>query len=288
MYSTLHYTDGEKTHGEIQESYQLSSETFNDAYHIFSLDWSPDNLKFSVDGVEFQKVPIEDDMKEFLRSFYLVLNVAVGGNWPGSPDNTTFFPQTMNIDYVRVFEKDGFNAPDAPALDIEEETMGQNIEPSLAQHAIKDGFNDLGNASVVVYGGGGEPVVAASELAIDGDSSLVFSFPGGSWGGGYIELETPKDLSSYKYIKFSLNKPASLTNAEIKLESPSTNAVVFLKDYTGTDGEQGFQEYTIPLADYSGLDLTQISIPFSMWNPQDASQSFVAGTVLIDKVFFSD
>lgn len=288
MYSTLHFTDSEKTHGEIQGNYQLSSMTFNDDYHVFSLDWTPDKITFSVDGVEFQKVLIKDDMKEFLRSFYLVLNVAVGGNWPGAPDNTTVFPQTMSIDYVRVFEKDGFDAPAAPALDIEEETIGQNIEPSLAQHAIKDGFTALGNASVVVYGGGGEPDVAASASAIDGDSSLVFNFPGGSWGGGYIELETPQDLSSYKYIKFSLNKPAFLTNAEIKIESPSTNAVVFLRDYTATDAGQGFQEYTIPLADYLGLDLTQISIPFSMWNPQDDSQSFVEGTVLIDRIYFSD
>jgi hypothetical protein len=194
----------------------------------------------------------------------------------------------MYVDYIRVFEQNEFIAPDAPVLDVDEETIGQNIEPSLAQHAIKDGFNDLGNASIIVYGGGGEPVVATSELAIDGDSSLVFELPGGSWGGGYMELGSPKDLSGYTYIKFSINKPTSLTNAEIKLESPSTNAEVFLKDYTGTDVGQGFLEYSIPLADYSGLDLTQISISFSMWNPQDANQNFVAGTVLIDNLFFSN
>ncbi len=288
MYSTLHYTDSEHMHGEIQESYVLSNETFNDAYHIFSLDWTPENLTFSVDGVENSKVPVADDMKEFLRSFYLVLNVAVGGNWPGSPDNTTTFPQTMYVDYVRVFEKNDFTGPVAPTLDIDEETIGQNIEPSLAQHAIKDGFNDLGNASVVVYGGGGEPIVGVSELAINGDSSLVFNFPGGSWGGGYIELSTPKNLSSYTFIKFSINKPASLTHGEIKLESPSTNAVVFLENYTGTDVGQGFVEYSIPLADFTGLDLTKLSIPFSLWNPKDPYQNFVAGTVLIDNLYFSD
>lgn len=288
MYSTLHYTDSENTHGEIQGSHELSSETFNNAYHIFSLVWTPENLTFSVDGVENSQVSVEDDMKEFLRSFYLVLNVAVGGYWPGTPDNTTTFPQTMYVDYVRVFEKNDFAAPVAPPLDIDEEILGQNIEPSLAQHSIKDGFSDLGNASIIVYGGGGEPVVATSELAIDGDSSLVFEFPGGSWGGGYMELGSPIDLSGYTYIKFSINKPTSLTNADIKLESPSINATVFLKDYTGTDVGQEFVEYSIPLADFSGLDLTQISISFSMWNPQNDNQDFVAGTVLIDNLFFSN
>jgi hypothetical protein len=125
-------------------------------------------------------------------------------------------------------------------------------------------------------------------LAINGDSSLVLNFPGGSWGGGYIELATPKDLSSYTYIKFSINKPASLTNGEIKLESASTNAVVFLENYTGIDVGQGFVEYSIPLADFTGLDLTKLSIPFSLWNPKDPIQNFVAGTVLIDNLYFSD
>jgi len=288
MYSTLHYTDDKNTHGEIQESYELPTASFNDAYHIFSIDWTPENLTFTVDGIEIQQVPIADDMKEFLRSFYLVLNVAVGGNWPGSPDNTTIFPQTMLVDYIRVFEKEGFTAPEAPALDMDEETIGQNIEPSLAQHAIKDGFDILGTATVIVYGGGGEPLVASSDIAIDGDSSLVFNYPGGSWGGGYIELESPVDLSSFNFIKFSVNKPTSITNAEIKLESPSTNAFVFLSDYTGTDVGQGFLEYSIPLSDFIGLDITQVSIPFAMWNPQDADQNFIEGTVLIDRVYFSE
>ncbi len=288
MYSTLHYTDSDQTHGEIQKSHELSNATFNDAYHVFSLDWTPDSLSFRVDGLEIQQVPIKADMKEFLRSFYLVLNVAVGGNWPGAPDNSTPFPQTMYVDYVRVFEKIGFEAPEAPTLVVDEETIGQIIEPSIAQHAIKNTFTDLGNATVVVYGGGGEPVIAISEIAIDGDSSLVFNFPGGNWGGGYIELKTPKDLSGYSTLKFSLKTPATLTTAEIKLESRTTNAVVFLADYTGIDVGQGFLEFSIPLADFSGLDLTKISIAFSIWNPQDANGNFVEASVLIDNLYFSN
>lgn len=288
MYSTVHFTNSENKHAEIQDSHTLSDMTYSDSYHVYSLDWTPEKLSFSVDGVNIHQVTIAEDMKEFLRSFYLVLNVAVGGNWPGYPDNTTTFPQTMNVDYIRIFEKIGFTPPTAPVLDIDEESIGQNIEPSLAQNAIKDSFYDLGGAQVIVYGGGGEPLVSASEIAIDGDSSLVFDFPGGGWGGGYIELDTTVDLSGYTNIKFALNKPSTIVNAEIKLESPSTNAVVFLENYIGVDAGQGFFEYTIPLADFEGLDLTEIFIPFAMWNPQDASQSFVEGTVLIDRIYFSE
>lgn len=170
---------------------------------------------------------------------------------------------------------------------IDEETIGQNIDPSVMNHAIKEGFTDLGNGTVVVFGGGGEPTVKTSEEAVDGAMSLVFDFPGGHWGGGYIELESPVDLSAYTSLKFSLYKPSELVNAEIKLESPKTNATVYLKDYTGADVGKGFVEYTIPFADFTDLDVSEIKIPFSMWNPQDASDAFVTAEVLIDNLHFS-
>jgi beta-glucanase (GH16 family) len=44
------------------------------------------------------------ELSEFQEKFFLIMNVAVGGNWPGSPDASTVFPQTMYVDYVRVFQ----------------------------------------------------------------------------------------------------------------------------------------------------------------------------------------
>lgn len=288
LFSTLHFTNGNQDYEYIRGEQNLTGSTFSDDYHIFGVEWTPEALTFTLDGVEFQQVPIEDDMKEFLRSFYLILNVAVGGNLPGDPDNTTVFPQTMHVDYVRVYSKDGLEIPEAPVLDVNEETVGQVIDPNIADHAIKEGFNVLGSLEVIAYGGGGEPEVDSSSTAIDGDMSLVFDFPGGSWGGAYILMAEPKDLSSYTHLHFSLNKPESLVDVEIKLESPGSNAAIFLVNYSGTAVGDGFTEYSIPLADFAGLDLTQLSIPFAMWNPQDASQEFVTATVLIDNVYFSE
>jgi beta-glucanase (GH16 family) len=288
LYTSLHYTNGTQGRGDIQNVYQLNTGSFSDGYHTFTLDWTPDSLTWGVDAQQVFQAKIEADMKEFLRSFYLIMNVAVGGNWPGDPDGTTVFPQTLYIDYVRLFSKDGLQVPSSPPLNIEEETIGQIIEPNIGDNAIREGFTDLGNLAVVAYGGGGEPAVLTSDIAIDGDLSLVFDFPGGNWGGAYIELEAAKNLGNYAYLKFSLNKPTSLVSAEIKLESPSGGAIVFLEDYTGVPEAEGFVEYTIPLADFTGLDLTQVTIPFAIWNPKGAYQNFVAATVLIDNVYFSD
>jgi beta-glucanase (GH16 family) len=288
IYSTVHYVDGENRKGENQGSYQSSGSDFSEAYHVFTLVWTHETLSFHVDGAKYHEVTIEDDMKEFLRSFYLILNVAVGGYWPGYPDGTTSFPQSMYVDYVRVFAREGYNPPAAPALNIEEETIGQILEPNIADNAIKDGFNDLGNMTVVSFGGGGEPIIDTSEIAVDGELSLAFDFRGGYWGGAYILMEQPRNVSNYTHLVFALNLPDNLVDAEIKLESATNSAAIFLKNYQATALTDGFVEYSIPLTDFQGLNLTQLKIPFAMWNPIDGNGGFVAGTVLIDNVHFTN
>jgi len=288
IYGTIHYVDAENRKGESQGVYETSGSSFSEEYHVFTLVWTPETLSFKVNDVKYHEVAIEEGMKEFLRSFYLILNVAVGGYWPGYPDETTTFPQSMHVDYVRVFEKEGFNPPPPPELDIDEETLGPPMEPGIVYNAIKEGFEDLGNVELVVYGGGGEPFVDTSETAVDGELSLMLDFPGGAWGGAYFLMEQPKNLSAYTHLVFALNKPEDLVDAEVKLESPATNAAVFLKDYESTPLTNGFVEYAIPLSDFEGLDLIQLNIPFALWNPTDADGNFVAATVLVDNVHFAN
>ncbi len=288
IYGSIHYVDKENRKGESQGVFEAPGASFSEAYHVFTLVWTPEKLSFMVDGVQYHEVAIEDGMKEFLRNFYLILNVAVGGYWPGYPDATTSFPQRMYVDYVRVFEMEDFTPPAPPILNIEEETLGQPLEPNIADNAIKEGFEELGNLEVIAFGGGGEPYIDTSENAIDGGLSLVFDFPGGSWGGAYFLMEQPRNLSSYSHLVFALNKPENLVDAEIKLESSTTNAALFLKDYESTPLTNGFVEYAIPLSDFQGLDLIQLKIPFAIWNPTDGNGTFVAATVLIDNVHFAN
>lgn len=260
---------------------------FNDDYKVFGMDWTPESIMFNLNGEKIAEFDITDDMKEFQREAYLILNIAVGGNWPGNPDETTVFPQTMLVDYIRIYSQDGLNPPEAPALDMVEESLGQYIDPKIASYAFKGENDDLGNKKITTYGPG-EPVISSSDVAIDGDYSMVFNFPGGNWGGAYVELENSIDISDFSTINISLNKPEALVNAEIKLESQTTgtSAVVFLNDYNATEASNGFVEYSIALSDFVGLELTELTIPFAMWNPQDESGEFVAAEVLIDNINF--
>ena len=80
---------------------------FADAFHVFAVEWEPAVVRFYVDGSLYEtRTPA--DLKAgqawvFDHPFFILLNVAVGGDWPGRPDATSVFPQTMLVDYVRVY-----------------------------------------------------------------------------------------------------------------------------------------------------------------------------------------
>lgn len=85
-------------------SYKLN-EKFSEDFHVFAIDWGPDSIVWYIDGIQFSK-KTSADMNQWLpfqERFFVILNLAVGGNWPGSPDETTQFPQTLEADYVRVY-----------------------------------------------------------------------------------------------------------------------------------------------------------------------------------------
>jgi beta-glucanase (GH16 family) len=84
-----------------------STETFSNKFHVFSLIWTEDRIVFEVDGVETNSINIQNALTEHYRqTFYLILNVAVGGNWPKAPSSDTPFPDGMLVDYVRVYQAD--------------------------------------------------------------------------------------------------------------------------------------------------------------------------------------
>jgi len=103
---------------DATESNEIKSETvsyknahgkwFNNNYHIFGIVWSSRQIQYYVDKHIFMKVSIplsgRDGYAVFRKPFFVVLNLAVGGDWPGSPDDTTNWPKQMEVDWVRVYQ----------------------------------------------------------------------------------------------------------------------------------------------------------------------------------------
>ncbi|HMJ11757.1 MAG TPA: glycoside hydrolase family 16 protein, partial [Polyangiaceae bacterium] len=109
VHGTLHgpgYSGG----NPLGAAYTLpGGQKFADAFHVFAIEWERDVVRFYVDG-QLYRTRTPADVPSGARwvydhPFFMLLNVAVGGIWPGSPDSTTTFPQTMTVDYVRVYTR---------------------------------------------------------------------------------------------------------------------------------------------------------------------------------------
>ena len=116
-YGTVHYGE---PHAEQQGTYKLTNGTFASDYHDFSVEWEPGEIRFYIDGNLYKTVNDwftavngEDDKPypaPFNQPFFVQLNLAVGGTWPGDPDETTNFDNAeFFVDYVRVYQKSEYD-----------------------------------------------------------------------------------------------------------------------------------------------------------------------------------
>ena len=106
-YGTLHFGPGPGS-TQLGRNVSLSSGIFNESFHVFSLEWNENEIQWLLDGrlySTYNKKEFGAVNYPFNEEFFLIINLAVGGNWPGNPDVSVFNNQTLEVDYVRVFEK---------------------------------------------------------------------------------------------------------------------------------------------------------------------------------------
>ena len=106
LFGTIHY--GHDRHRFNGNDYYKEGGTLADEFHVYSVIWTEDCIQFMFDG-EFYGEPESRSTTfpstwPFDQDFHMLLNVAVGGNLPGNPDGTTQFPQSMQVDWVRVYQ----------------------------------------------------------------------------------------------------------------------------------------------------------------------------------------
>lgn len=100
FYATYHFQDFKGKRKSSSKTYKADF-SFADDYHIFVLEWEPDEIRWYIDGKLIHKT------KETVphAPHFLIMNTAIGGTWPGNPDTTTVFPQYHDIDYVKVYQR---------------------------------------------------------------------------------------------------------------------------------------------------------------------------------------
>ncbi len=106
---TVHYGEDLAHHAfKSANVFAGTGDSYQDKFHVYSINWENNVIQFLVDDVIYTTITPADLNGQpwpFNKFFFFIFNVAVGGNWPGSPDASTKFPQYMIVDYVRVFQK---------------------------------------------------------------------------------------------------------------------------------------------------------------------------------------
>lgn len=110
VHGTLHYGESVGSHVYTGTSCMLEDGIFADDFHTFSIIWEAEAITWYVDGIPYAR---QTDWHTgnapypapFDQPFYLIMNMAIGGDWPGNPDETTEFPQRLEVDYVRIYQE---------------------------------------------------------------------------------------------------------------------------------------------------------------------------------------
>jgi beta-glucanase (GH16 family) len=106
IYATVHapgYSGGDGVGGSLT----VPADTLYDDFHTYAVEWEEDEIRWYFDDQEYFKLTPQDVPAEWIfdHPFFIIMNVAVGGRWPGYPDDTTVFPQQLLVDHVRVYQR---------------------------------------------------------------------------------------------------------------------------------------------------------------------------------------
>src|SRR5690606_34765748 len=172
VHGTIHSGGGELGHRFTGDDYVLQSGTFADDFHVFALEWEPRQMRWYVDGELYLTQVSWSSIggpypAPFDHPFHILMNVAVGGQWPGYPDETTTFPQQMLVDYVRVYQ-DTTAAPTV-ALEAPEDGLVIGAGDTLEIRASASSTGEITEVAFLRDGGVlGVATSAPYEMSIGG------------------------------------------------------------------------------------------------------------------------
>lgn len=119
VYGTVHgpgYSGG----AGVGSSFIFPAGMPSDGFHVYAIEWEPQEIRWYVDDTQYFAVTPEDLPGKWVydHPFFIILNLAIGGNWPGAPDETTVFPQFLRVDYVRVYQRPEIAVQGAQTLHV--------------------------------------------------------------------------------------------------------------------------------------------------------------------------
>ncbi|MDQ0230896.1 carbohydrate binding domain-containing protein [Metabacillus malikii] len=242
IHGTIHFG---KPHQQRQGHYYLpEGQSFADDYHIYSIEWEPGEIRWYVDGNLYHTAndwftKSDSNADEYTypapfdQDFFLIMNISVGGGWPGNPDDTTVFPQQMAVDYVKVYQKDEYPVREKPISEENDDVRA----PLEDGNYVYNGSFDIDDPSV--EGVEGVPNTdywtfskdggAVANLVTNNGELDVQIQSGGNVEHGVQLLQAPIHLTKGAKYKASFK-------AKAETERP-------LKVKIGADGDRSWKDY---------------------------------------------
>lgn len=235
-YGTIHYGE---PHAEQQGIYTINNgtfDTFATDFHEYSVEWEPGEMRFYIDGNLyhtvndwFSAVEGEDDKPypaPFNQNFFVQLNLAVGGNWPGDPDEKTDFDKAeFTIDYVRVYQKDEYDTNVKKPEKIFREPLADGNLIYNGDFAETEDLSDEQNWTFLLFEGGiGSAEIVNNEIVIKSSDAGSVDYS--------VQLVQP-DLPMYKGHKYKVFFDAYASeNRKIItcVSAPTAGWIRYLKD----------------------------------------------------------
>lgn len=259
---------------QVDNAY-VANEPIKDRFLVYRLYWTEEQIRFSVvdGGVEHfmyaQPFVITEESAEFRQPFYLLMNMAVGGNFTDAsrPDQVSApLPAKMYIDYIRVYELDGQGSVQQGAAAALSGELGVFTETSPSDTLLQPGQDsDIYVWSVDALSGGSEAPWEGSEVI-----SWRYTSPG-SWFGGGIMARQPLNLSQFDQgsLRFKIKMPADV---DFRVGITDTFNNQFFVDFPANQSRYGLQrdgewgEASIAIADLRGaaIALESIAYPFAI------------------------
>lgn len=245
-YGTVHYGE---PHAEQQSIYTLENGSFSEDFHEFSVEWEPGEMRFYIDGNHYHTVndwftAVEGEEEKpypapFDQTFFVQMNLAVGGTWPGNPDETTDFDNAeFLIDYVRIYQKPSYDTNvEKPEIEFRELTEDGNLIHN-GDFSEVEPLDDEENWFFLLFSGGeGEAAIEDGEMIITTEEMGTVDYS--------VQLVQP-DLPMKKGTNYRLTFDARASEERdmiVCVSAPTAGWIRYLEDTTLTLNED-WQTYT--------------------------------------------
>lgn len=289
IHGTLHYGDkwpGNKNSGTSV----VPSTKVWDEFHTYSIQWEEGEVRWYIDDKHYSThtsagwytTASEKTTAPFDEKFHLLLNVAVGGQWPGNPDETSTFPQEMTIDYVKVYECSADKVKGkgcATNVDANIKPLAGNKRPGPSStitnsfDVFKEALDPQWDYGIGTYNATGTITTAIIDAAEPAHGKVIDIKYSGS-GLAYIQATGPKDVTVFtgsSYLEFDVKvmdyKSAAGLIVKVDCGHPCSSGDISI----GKVGDGAWETVRVPISRFTagGLALSKMNTPFVIFPTWD-------------------